>query len=45
MTFIHCPVLSSEVVEHLAVENPEVYVDLTSGAGGHAGLIIDRFLK
>jgi 16S rRNA (cytosine1402-N4)-methyltransferase len=43
MTFVHLPVLSSEVVEHLAVDDPQVYVDLTSGGGGHASLIIERF--
>ncbi len=45
MNFTHRPVLSSEVVEHLAVKDPQVYIDLTSGGGGHAELFISRYPK
>jgi len=43
MTFVHLPVLSSEVVEHLAVDGARVYIDLTSGGGGHAELILNKY--
>ncbi len=43
MSFVHKPVLSSEVIEHLAVNDPETYVDLTSGGGGHAELILNKY--
>jgi 16S rRNA (cytosine1402-N4)-methyltransferase len=43
MTIVHQSVLRSEVLENLVVDNPEVYVDLTSGAGGHAEAFIDKY--
>lgn len=41
--FNHLPVMPHEVVDLLSVDNPSLYVDLTSGAGGHAGLFLNRY--
>lgn len=42
MIFSHKPVMIDEVVKGLKVEKPSVYVDLTSGGGGHAEKIIEN---
>lgn len=39
----HKPVLSNEVLEHLAIPEGGVYVDLNLGQGGHAALVAARF--
>lgn len=38
----HIPVLSREVMEHMAVRPDGVYLDATAGLGGHLGLIAQR---
>lgn len=43
MSFTHKPVLLKEVADSMTVKDPAVYVDLTSGGGGHAEKIIARF--
>lgn len=40
---LHQPVLSNEVLEHLALPEGGVYVDLNLGQGGHAALVAARF--
>lgn len=42
MTFKHEPVMLNEVLENVYCENPAVYLDLTSGGGGHAGAFIEK---
>lgn len=39
---LHLPVLLDQVVELLAPQSGETYLDLTAGYGGHAKAIIDR---
>lgn len=39
---LHLPVLLDQVVELLAPQSGETYLDLTAGYGGHARAIIDR---
>ena len=39
---MHIPVLTREVVEWLAVRPEGIYVDATTGAGGHARAILER---
>lgn len=43
MSFTHKPVMMEEVMGAMDVENPSVYLDLTSGGGGHAEAIIAKF--
>jgi len=43
MTFKHEPVMLNEVLENVYCEGPTVYLDLTSGGGGHAGAFIDKY--
>lgn len=43
MTFKHEPVMLNEVLENVNFEDPAVYLDLTSGGGGHAGAFIDKY--
>lgn len=38
----HLPVMSREVLEHLAVREDGNYLDATAGLGGHAALIAER---
>ncbi|HEY5639603.1 MAG TPA: 16S rRNA (cytosine(1402)-N(4))-methyltransferase RsmH [Dehalococcoidia bacterium] len=38
---VHSPVLTDEVIKHLAVEPGGRYIDCTLGAGGHARLILE----
>lgn len=38
----HVPVLSKEVLEHIAVRPEGVYLDCTAGLGGHVGQIAER---
>ncbi|MFN7939918.1 MAG: 16S rRNA (cytosine(1402)-N(4))-methyltransferase RsmH [Bryobacteraceae bacterium] len=40
----HIPVLSAEVMEHLAVRPDGHYVDATAGLGGHLGQIAQRLV-
>lgn len=40
MNFSHKPVMIEEVAAGLKIKSPSVYVDLTSGGGGHAERII-----
>jgi 16S rRNA (cytosine1402-N4)-methyltransferase len=40
-TLTHAPVLTEEVVRHLAVQPGGRYVDCTTGAGGHAKAILE----
>lgn len=42
MIFSHKPVMIDEVVKGLNVKDPAVYLDLTSGGGGHAEKIIEK---
>lgn len=37
----HAPVLTEEVIEHLAVQPGGRYVDCTTGAGGHARAVLE----
>lgn len=39
---MHVPVLSREVLEHLAVRPEGIYLDATAGLGGHTGQIASR---
>lgn len=39
---IHYPVLSHELMEHLAVRSDGIYADATAGLGGHTGQIASR---
>src|SRR5215813_302602 len=39
---MHVPVLSREVLEHLAIRPDGVYWDVTAGMGGHTGQIAER---
>lgn len=39
MTPVHIPVLSREVLEHIAVRPDGIYLDATVGLGGHTGQI------
>jgi 16S rRNA (cytosine1402-N4)-methyltransferase len=39
-SFTHEPVMTAEVIEHLAVTPGNLYIDCTLGAGGHAAAII-----
>jgi 16S rRNA (cytosine1402-N4)-methyltransferase len=41
----HIPVLSAEVLEHLAVQPEGHYLDCTAGLGGHLGLIAQRLVS
>jgi len=41
----HIPVLSAEVMEHLAVQPEGHYLDCTAGLGGHLGLIAQRLVS
>ena len=43
MTFTHEPVMLNEVLENVTCEGPTVYLDLTSGGGGHAGAFLDKY--
>src|SRR5215831_11974765 len=38
----HYPVMAMEALEHLAIRPDGVYLDATSGLGGHTGLIAAR---
>jgi 16S rRNA (cytosine1402-N4)-methyltransferase len=42
MSPIHVPVLSLEMLEHLAVHGEKNYLDATAGLGGYVGLIAQR---
>lgn len=42
---MHVPVMPREVLEYLAVRPDGVYVDATTGWGGHTGLIAQRLEK
>ena len=44
MNFVHVPVLLEEVLSSFD-NNPEVFVDLTSGGGGHDAEIIKKYPK
>lgn len=39
---IHIPVLEKEILEYLAVESNQNFVDCTAGAGGHASAILAK---
>ncbi len=41
--FSHLPVMPNEVLDLLSVENPFLYVDFTSGGGGHAELFFNKY--
>jgi 16S rRNA (cytosine1402-N4)-methyltransferase len=41
-SFTHEPVMTAEVIEHLAVIPGNLYLDCTLGAGGHAAAIIKQ---
>jgi len=43
MTFSHEPVMLNEVLENVFCQNPGVYLDLTSGGGGHAQAFINKY--
>jgi len=43
MTFKHEPVMLNEVLENVYCEGSAVYLDLTSGGGGHAGAFINKY--
>ena len=38
----HYPVLAREALEYLAVQPDGIYLDVTAGLGGHAGMIAER---
>lgn len=40
--FVHIPVLSSQVREHLLVDPDGIYFDATAGTGGHAEVILSE---
>ncbi len=42
MEFSHVPVLAAECIEGLAVKPDGIYVDGTTGGGGHSSLIAER---
>lgn len=42
MEFVHVPVLARECIEALNIRPDGVYVDATTGGGGHSALIAAR---
>lgn len=42
MTFLHRPVLLTEVLEQLSIQRSGKYVDLTFGRGGHSRAILEK---
>ena len=43
MTFTHEPVMLNEVLENVFCESPAIYLDLTSGGGGHAEAFLEKY--